>query len=188
MINLNTVRWDEWHVKVVTDPTPFPQDLPIRRVSINSFGYGGTKWVFVQLYLKCMLITRCSGHVIIDNVESVIPDYQYHKSLKSGKSRYLDVDSQDIDRPQLLVWSAYDKNSLKANIENYSTIASNVELPDLAHTLANHRSILPVRAFTVCSRTSLSVDFTNAPQTIAEHKKPATLAFAFTGRCHNQTY
>jgi acyl transferase domain-containing protein len=34
------IKWDEWQVKVNTDAVPFPPQLPTRRVSVNSFGYG----------------------------------------------------------------------------------------------------------------------------------------------------
>lgn len=181
MTNQYSVKWDEWRVKVVTEPTPFPSYLPIRRVSVNSFGYGGTKYVCVRFCPLRMLMTHDSGHVIIDNVESVVPDYRHHKSAISEKAELSDNDGENADRPHLLVWSAYDKNSLNGNIKKYRAIASNFDLLDLANTLAEHRSSHSVRAFAVCSKKSVSTGFSDIPQTIAEHKKPATVAFAFTG-------
>ncbi|KAK8062454.1 hypothetical protein PG997_014551 [Apiospora hydei] len=35
------IKWDDWQVRVPDEAVPFPR-LPVRRVSINSFGYGGT--------------------------------------------------------------------------------------------------------------------------------------------------
>ena len=45
-------------LKIVTESTPWP-DLPIRRASINSFGYGGA-----------------NAHAIIESVDSILPDYR----------------------------------------------------------------------------------------------------------------
>lgn len=36
------IKWDEWKVQVPVEPTPFPPHLPVRRVSVNTCGYGGT--------------------------------------------------------------------------------------------------------------------------------------------------
>ncbi|KAF7864333.1 uncharacterized protein EAF02_010301 [Botrytis sinoallii] len=41
VVNLNKkINWSGLQVKVVTDPTPFPTNLPIRRVGVNAFGNG----------------------------------------------------------------------------------------------------------------------------------------------------
>ncbi len=50
------VDWDGWKVKVVTDPVPFPAHLPVKRVSVNSFGYGGT-----------------NAHMVIEGADSFLP-------------------------------------------------------------------------------------------------------------------
>ncbi len=58
------IKWDEWKVRVVQDPVPFPRHLPIRRVSINSFGYGGT-----------------NAHIIVEGTSSLVrhaPAYKYY--------------------------------------------------------------------------------------------------------------
>ena len=52
------VKWNEWNVRVNTEPIPWPAHLPIRRASVNSFGYGGT-----------------NAHIIIEAVDSVAPSY-----------------------------------------------------------------------------------------------------------------
>ncbi|KAL8749595.1 MAG: hypothetical protein Q9199_007590 [Rusavskia elegans] len=39
---IKKINWKGWKVAVVKEPTPFPADPPVRRVSVNSFGYGGT--------------------------------------------------------------------------------------------------------------------------------------------------
>lgn len=38
LVELNPkIKWDEWRVKVPTDPVPFPSHLPVKRVSIVSY-------------------------------------------------------------------------------------------------------------------------------------------------------
>lgn len=128
-----------------------------------------------------ILIVPLSGHVIIDNVESVVPDYQLHRFARNVTSKLEDLPRNSTVRPQLLVWSAHDKATLKRNIEQYGKVANNFELLDVSYTLAHRRSLLAVRAFAVCREQPVSVDFVNAVQTIAENKKPATIAFVFTG-------
>ncbi|KUL88399.1 hypothetical protein ZTR_04915 [Talaromyces verruculosus] len=34
------INWKDWKVQVVTEPRPFPAHLPVKRVSVNSFGCG----------------------------------------------------------------------------------------------------------------------------------------------------
>lgn len=53
-----SVELHDGKLKIVTESTPWP-DLPIRRASINSFGYGGA-----------------NAHAIIESVDSVLPGYR----------------------------------------------------------------------------------------------------------------
>ncbi|KAL9085918.1 MAG: hypothetical protein Q9165_007401 [Trypethelium subeluteriae] len=56
-------------LKIVTESTPWP-DLPIRRASVNSFGYGGS-----------------NAHAIIESVETLLPGYRsHHQASKESSS------------------------------------------------------------------------------------------------------
>ncbi|TQV96355.1 polyketide synthase [Cordyceps javanica] len=46
----------EWNVKINKNTSPWPEDFPIRRASISSFGYGGT-----------------NGHVVVEAIETLYP-------------------------------------------------------------------------------------------------------------------
>ncbi|KAI4212601.1 MAG: hypothetical protein LQ351_004673 [Letrouitia transgressa] len=58
-------------LKIVTESTPWP-DLPVRRASINSFGYGGS-----------------NAHAIVESVETLLPGYmaEHQSSARSAGLR-----------------------------------------------------------------------------------------------------
>ncbi|KAL6229642.1 hypothetical protein BDW75DRAFT_249453 [Aspergillus navahoensis] len=64
------IDWQGWKVKVPTEPMPFPAHLPVRRVSVNSFGYGGT-----------------NAHIIVEGADSLLAvpqQYRYTASNAHG--------------------------------------------------------------------------------------------------------
>ena len=172
------IKWDEWQVKAPTEAVPFPAHLPVRRVSINSFGYGGT-----------------NAHVIIEGADSLV---SYTGSPRQ-KYRYLDHQHPkpavvprrvaDRNRPFLLPFSAHDKPTLLRNISAHAKVAPNYPLLDLSHTLATRRSVLSHKGFTVASHATLSEAFANPASsfTFLDGKKrgsskPPTVGFVFTGQ------
>jgi acyl transferase domain-containing protein/NADPH:quinone reductase-like Zn-dependent oxidoreductase len=163
VVNLNpAIDWKNWMVKVPNEPQPFPAHLPVKRVSVNSFGYGGT-----------------NGHVIVEGVESLVPGYSHgQKKLKTGRGVF------NQKRPFLLPFSAHDKPTLMRNIEAYKKVVGNYELLDLSYTLANRRSKLPSRGFVVSDHESVVSAFGNVGENFvfAEKKKAPAIGFAFTGQ------
>ncbi|MCJ1251645.1 hypothetical protein MMC30_008880 [Trapelia coarctata] len=166
LVTLNRkIKWSEWNVKVVTEPTLFSPSYPIRRVGVNAFGYGGT-----------------NSHAIIDNIESVIPDYRQHKKIRQlGQSSDSDRGS-DKDQAHLLVFSAHDKATLKRNMSAYSRIRENMDLLDLAYTLSIRRSKLGCRAFAICRDDSYISDINTASENMTKHSRITALAFVFSGQ------
>ncbi|KAL8969810.1 MAG: hypothetical protein Q9183_001817 [Haloplaca sp. 2 TL-2023] len=163
------IKWDEWKVKVNTEPIPFPE-LPVRRVSVNSFGYGGT-----------------NAHMIIEGADSLVPvgKNAYKYSSPSGQGHKVKVPRGAFyrNRPFLLPFSAHDKATLKANIDAHGKVADGYTLLDLSYTLANRRSQLSSRAFTVASHANLGSAFNKqAGFRFAEKKKAPAIGFAFTGQ------
>ena len=70
LVNPNpNIDFDGAKVKVVTETTPWPASKPIRRASVNSFGYGGA-----------------NAHCILESVESVVPGYKPYSSRSSSKT------------------------------------------------------------------------------------------------------
>ncbi|KAL2802399.1 KR domain-containing protein [Aspergillus granulosus] len=158
------IDWDGWNVKVPSQPQPFPAHLPVRRVSVNSFGYGGT-----------------NGHFIVEGVDSLIPGYSHGQKRVKGTDR--GVFNQK--RPYLLPFSAHDKPTLMRNIEAYSKIVGDYNLLDLSYTLTNRRSRLASRGFVVSSPDAVNKAFASVSEnfSFADKKgKPPVIGFAFTGQ------
>lgn len=163
------VKWDDWKVTVNTKPIPFPAHLPVKRVSVNSFGYGGT-----------------NTHMIIEGADSLVPNAQHYKYWTSDKqNRKAKVPRYAFyrNRPFLLPFSAHDKPTLRSNIDTHGKVADRHTLLDLSYTLANRRSQLSSRAFAVASHANLDSVF-NKQQgfRFGEKKKIPTIGFAFTGQ------
>ena len=159
------VDWNGWKVDVVNKPTHFPSHLPVKRVSVNSFGYGGT-----------------NGHVIIESADSFLPSgpthSDSHKKIKPPRDAY------NRNRPFLLPFSAHDKVTLKRNIAAYSKVACKYNILDLSYTLANRRSRLASRGFVVANQASLETVLGSDAEafSFAEKKKTPTIGFIFTGQ------
>ncbi|KAH8195328.1 hypothetical protein TruAng_010496 [Truncatella angustata] len=163
------IKWEEWKVKVPTEAVPFPR-LPVRRVSINSFGYGGT-----------------NAHIVVEGTESMTryaPAYAFFDKWFSqrrftGRRRAL-----ERKRPFLLPFSAHDKATLRRNIEAHGKIAPKYNLLDLSYTLGTRRSNLQSKGFAVASYSNLSSTFDNVSETFrfADKKKTHSIGFVFTGQ------
>ncbi|KAF7586076.1 hypothetical protein BBP40_009607 [Aspergillus hancockii] len=115
------IPFDSAKLQVPVEPTPWPADRK-KRISVNSFGIGGT-----------------NAHVILDSASSFLPDSSAGARAASEPGTHL------------LVLSAKDNQSLDAQIVQSSTYieANRRSLNDLAFTLALRREHLPYRAFAV---------------------------------------
>lgn len=150
----------------MNDPVSFPETLPVKRVSVNSFGYGGT-----------------NAHAIIESADSLLPSgNSYIDSYKSNSRTRGDI--LNLNRPFLLQFSAHDEDTLRKNITAYSKVVDKYCLLDLSYTLVNRRTNLHCRAFVVASHTNLNSCFSNDAEAFAfaEKQKTPTIGFAFTGQ------
>lgn len=108
---------------VSTEPTPWPEDRD-ERVSINSFGLGGS-----------------NAQAIIESAASF------------GATRKLETRRVAANAPHLLLFSANTPASLKDTVDKYEVFLDRTPdlLDDVAYTLANKREHRSHRTFAFCT-------------------------------------
>lgn len=145
----------------------------VRRASVNSFGYGGANaHAIIEQARPVDTAHHVASLVSADEVLSFDHDGDDSSSLKS-----------DLGSPHVLLLSANDASSLKANIEALCKHLANprvkVSLPDLAYTLSERRSRLWHRAFVVTSTTEMNAsDFFIGKKGLQQPR----VGFVFTGQ------
>lgn len=148
----------------------WPSRLPLRRASVNSFGFGGA-----------------NAHVVLESVESFLGKYQKNFVSSYVDSANLKYHKSDIytlsERPYLLLFSANDRTSLKKNVAATSNHlinpAVNAKLSDIAHTLSEKRTHHFHRAFI----TTRSFEFLPGSETTGKVRlRPPRIGFVFTGQ------
>ncbi|KAF4244021.1 hypothetical protein CNMCM8980_010357 [Aspergillus fumigatiaffinis] len=145
------IPWDEARLTVPTEPTKWPEDR-LERISINSYGIGGT-----------------NVHVVLDSASSF--------GLTDAESIHETTPSWT-----LLLLSAGHPDSLKEMQQNYLGYAAqhSDRLTDLAYTLSRRRVHLPVRGFCITKGEDDDDNVVVSPPfTSQSHKK---VAFVFTGQ------
>ncbi|RWA06745.1 hypothetical protein EKO27_g8349 [Xylaria grammica] len=153
-------------VKAFRTAIPWTDDgFPVRRASINSFGYGGS-----------------NAHAIIEEPRSELRGF-FTSSYKSDYDEDFFNDDDVSLRPYVLVVSANDTYSLKKNVQALCTHLSNprvrVNVENLAYTLSERRTRHWHRAFLTTKTTEISdLDF-NVGQ---KYSQPIKVALVFTGQ------
>ncbi|KAK8037938.1 type I iterative polyketide synthase [Apiospora phragmitis] len=159
-----SIKWDQWAVTVPTEPTAF-RHSQIKRVSVNSFGYGGT-----------------NAHIIVEGADSLLTQmqsYRYH-SAENKRSMKIPRGAFHRNRPFLLTFSAHDKATLQRNLDVLGPVSGNYNMLDLAYTLGNRRTAFSSRGFKVLSRPELEKGKFEG-LTFAENRSAPTVVFVFTG-------
>ncbi|KAF9884961.1 hypothetical protein FE257_000871 [Aspergillus nanangensis] len=172
VVNPNpAIDWAGWNVDVVREPVPFAGHLPVKRVSVNSFGYGGT-----------------NAHIIVEGADSLLKQPQTYRyqgkrpdhPTKSPRGAF------NRNRPFLLPFSAHDKATLRRNIVAHTEVVDQYSLLDLSYTLATRRTRFTSRGFTVATYKNREkhMNASLAEFVFAEHRKagPPTVGFVFTGQ------
>jgi acyl transferase domain-containing protein/NADPH:quinone reductase-like Zn-dependent oxidoreductase/SAM-dependent methyltransferase len=144
------IPWKEAKLKVPTHPVPWPADRA-ERVGVNSFGIGGA-----------------NAHVLLESAASF------------GLGRAVSpMDTNDEDRPKLLLFSATHPDSLRRSVENHASyLASHPgSLNDLSYTLSSKRQPHALKGFCVA--------YEDKPFELSRITKPEgtpNVIFAFTGQ------
>ncbi|RMZ86790.1 hypothetical protein DV736_g5985, partial [Chaetothyriales sp. CBS 134916] len=153
------IPFAQYRLTVPVVPTPFPQDRP-ERVSINSFGIGGT-----------------NAHAILESSPQI-------PSIQDGmetQGRTATTNETCLSKPELLLFSANTQTSLDEQICRHKKwiLATQVSVADVAYTRAVHREHLPSRAFSIVDNRDFveSASGVKTPQTA----DPVVLVFSGQG-------
>ena len=141
-------------------------NLPFRRASVNSFGYGGS-----------------NAHVVLDEANAILEEANRH-CVSSFASETDDIFSQhESDRAYVLMFSANDIESLRRHLQRLSKHLINptvhIEPRDLAYTLSARRTHHFFRAYVLSNHSSF-----DEARVIHGKKRleKAKIGFVFTGQ------
>ena len=161
------IDFDGLKVKATRTSIPWPTDVPFKRASVNSFGYGGS-----------------NAHVVVDEAKKWVPSSHVlsHQNVVDADDFFEDAAPVNT-RPITLVVSANDESSLKSYVKTLKTHLINpavkVRLEDLAYTLSERKTRHFNRGYIVAKDTNFDESaFTYGKQSSEAPK----IGFVFTGQ------
>ena len=173
VVNLNPkLRFEGGQIQLVQKSTPFPAPGPglNRRISVNSFGFGGA-----------------NAHSILEEAGSY--DKFAASCLQDGFPSYDGGQGTlDCTRPYLLPFSANNTISLERRVEQLAHLHLRTDvMADLAYTLGERRSHLKARGFVVARPKTLHQDLNTGNLQLASSTTPILSAshkfiHVFTGQ------
>ncbi|KAJ5618162.1 hypothetical protein N7537_003276 [Penicillium hordei] len=167
---------DDWKLKVQLQPETWDTTGP-RRVSVNSFGYGGS-----------------NAHVIVEDVQGYLSSWGLERDdralLTTAKCHDELVSSSLLGLPRLFMLSGFDERTCvqqiqvlsKHIVDSADAVDHEKFLDDLAYTVNERRSVFPWKA--AVARDTLAGLATSLTQNLKARsavRKP-TLGFVFTGQ------
>lgn len=193
---------DSWHLKFPTEATPWPQP-GLRRMSINSFGIGGSNahvvmddaLHFLQQYRLVgghRTVATPGYRVITSQPHTNGHTNGSHRRVDSGVDMGVNGDA-DTAPSQVLVLSTNDQEGvlrMRDALEGYLTSKSRKNsvadderlLRDLSHTLASKRTHHAWRAFAIADCPSTLQKALKEMPSATRIKSQPRLAFVFTGQ------
>ncbi|KAI0429154.1 hypothetical protein F5Y09DRAFT_268995 [Xylaria sp. FL1042] len=151
------IPFESANLRIPTEPTAWPAHRD-ERVSINSFGVGGS-----------------NAHVILESPSRFLPVNPVSEQETSIAT----------NKPQLLLFSANTAQSLKDMVQDYQSLlgnsSSSINLSDLAYTLANRREHLTHRSFAIASHEKFDTSSSVTPQQNGQEEPSVVMVFTGQG-------
>jgi acyl transferase domain-containing protein len=194
------IPFSAWRIKVASESVPWPAQ-GYRRVSVNSFGFGGTNAHAILDDAYHYLSAR--GMVGLHNTRlSDIPPQRPRSTVSEpGRMHSSGIDGSAVIAPhstsKIFVWSAADKQSLlrlrDAFAKHLLNVQSALESPcsanqdqylcRLAYTLSEKRSRFPWKTCVTASSISrLCEELSTESLSMNRSKHNSRTAFVFTGQ------
>ncbi|PVI04610.1 FabD/lysophospholipase-like protein [Periconia macrospinosa] len=176
------IPFDEWKLKVVTKTEPWRREGPLR-VSINSFGYGGSNAHAVLELPRTYLSSHGLGGNYKIAKQIVLPQTKAHVNENSP------APFADHGHLRLFIFNAFDETggqrqaeSLANHIRETSQVRRKGFLDDLVFTLNERRTDF-IRKSTVIAGSSAELATSlSMPLKFSRSFKKPVLGFVFTGQ------
>ncbi|KAJ0418705.1 hypothetical protein BJY00DRAFT_314616 [Aspergillus carlsbadensis] len=167
------IQFQKWKVAVPTTLTPWPSD-GVRRMSVNSFGAGGT-----------------NAHAVLDGAEHYLRERG--SQLARISDRKIGGSKEVSSSSRLFTISSHDQDGLTRQRESLAKFiqaqASNIPKPKqdnylqrLAYTLSERRSALPWKSFAAASTLEELAQELSGSGTSGRSSETPRLGFIFTGQ------
>ncbi|KAK8069862.1 hypothetical protein PG994_006478 [Apiospora phragmitis] len=202
------IHMNDWNLRVPTELTPWPE-AGLRRISINSFGYGGTNaHVIIDDAYHYMKANQLTGHHNVQVADGSSPAVSDDSGMSLGKAvDYMALEnpstsggSEPVEAlspiPRLLPLSSNDMegigrtciayaNCLRLRLDELDLKQTPEVFDKLVYTLTSRRSRLPWKSFLIAS--SFDGAISALEDTIAEpvrspDSEKTPLLFVFTGQ------
>ncbi|KAI1208447.1 putative polyketide synthase [Annulohypoxylon truncatum] len=182
------LKIDDWGVQIVTSTIPLPSNgQETRRVSVNSFGYGGANAHSIlesaPLNNNKVFVNKPKGVNGINGTNGTNGTNGHSNGYVNGENHEYGYTS---DQTYLIPFSANKLPSLHGRVEKLSELdLSSISIRDLAYTLGQRRTHLPLRGYIVAKESSLLEDITldNLRLSTTENNhSERKCAFVFTGQ------
>ena len=205
------IPMEDWNLKVVDKLMPWPSSGP-RRISINSFGYGGTNAHCIiddaYHYLRARglqgnhnTVDSSGGSSPASSVDSGLGTEPTTALLPSIQTNLASLHDEDYFQysahpppPKLFIWSSNEQSGVERTARLYDEYLTSkadrtkgkteeILLTKLARTLSYRRTIFPWRSFAVSSSLSELQEALKSPLVKPKRAgKAPKLGFIFTGQ------
>ncbi|KAK6826286.1 hypothetical protein RU639_005388 [Aspergillus parasiticus] len=164
------IRCEDWKLKIQLSAEPW--EYPgLHRVSVNSFGYGGS-----------------NAHAILEDASGYLYTRGLRGIVRCGE-HVIDTNQVCPTRSRVYVFSGFDEKSTTRQLQNFREYllkerceADNRYMSNLAYTLNERRTVHACRAAVVGTSPATLAEALSGRVKIVKARRRPTIGFVFTGQ------